>query len=125
MRGRAPWVAVLVLAILIAPAALAQCSMCRGALESPEGARLAWAFRHAILFLLAAPFVAVVVIAVLAARTVRLGAADRPAVDDLIEVFRHAVPDLAVTAELGHALGDPGVQDLAVGRGAPVAQRDQ
>jgi hypothetical protein len=70
-RRHALWLAAL-MAISMAPAALAQCSMCRGALESPEASSLAWAFRHAILFLLAAPFVAVVVIAVLAARAMGL-----------------------------------------------------
>src|SRR6478609_5148720 len=59
-----------------------------------------------------------------------LGEADRRSVDDLIEVLRHAVagapfelarPDRPFRVRLG----DPGLQPLAVGRLATVAQWDQ
>lgn len=55
--------AVLVLVLGLAPEANAQCAMCRTALESPEGAALAHGFRRGVLFLLAAPFSALGVIA--------------------------------------------------------------
>ena len=53
---RALFVAV-VLSMALAPAASAQCAMCRTALESSEqGRRLAQKFNSGILFLLVAPF---------------------------------------------------------------------
>ena len=53
------------------------------------------------------------------------GDADRLPVDDLVEVLGEAVPDRAVPPPLGHALGDPGDELLALGSRAAVAQRDQ
>src|SRR5215831_9928577 len=47
------------------------------------------------------------------------------AVDDLVEVFREPIAHLAVAAVLGHALGDAGVELLAVRPGPAVAQGDQ
>jgi hypothetical protein len=65
-------------AVLIAAALLmvswplqAQCAMCRSALESPDAASLASALRGGILFLLAAPFVTVAVIALSIGRSVQ------------------------------------------------------
>ncbi len=57
----------------------AQCAMCRTALASEEGRTLAAAFRSGILVLLAAPFAAFGVVAVLAARAARRRAARRQA----------------------------------------------
>jgi hypothetical protein len=70
IAGWAIVLAVVTLALLAEPA-LAQCRMCRSALESAEAAPLAWAFRRAILFLLATPFVTVAVIAISIARDAR------------------------------------------------------
>jgi len=53
--------------------ALAQCPMCRKALESPEGRRLAGAFARAILFLLAVPITAVGTIALMVVSKQRQG----------------------------------------------------
>jgi hypothetical protein len=70
--GVASWAILLMLLLaLAADPALAQCRMCRAALESPESARLAFAFRHAIIFLLAVPFTAVGVIVLLIVRANR------------------------------------------------------
>jgi hypothetical protein len=70
--GVAAWTILLVLLLaLAADPALAQCRMCRAALESPESARLAFAFRRAILFLLAVPFTTVAVIGLLLAKADR------------------------------------------------------
>jgi hypothetical protein len=69
---------VLALLALAAEPSFGQCRMCRTALETPEGAALAHSFRRAILFLLAAPFAAVGVVALLVLRAHR--AADPPAV---------------------------------------------
>jgi hypothetical protein len=64
--------AVLVALVVLAPeAAVAQCAMCRTALESPESRALASGFRRAVLFLLAAPFTAIGAIAFLVHRRVR------------------------------------------------------
>src|SRR5580658_5678413 len=51
--------------------------------------------------------------------------ATRAAVVDLVEVFRQAIAHFVADPVLGHALGDPGVQLLAVRALAPAAQRDQ
>jgi hypothetical protein len=58
-----------------ADVAFAQCAMCRRALESPEGALVAAAFRSGILLLLAAPFLLFGAVAVLAVRAERRSAA--------------------------------------------------
>ena len=63
MRSRTPillaaFAALLVFAAFPEPT-LAQCAMCRTALQSPEGRALAAAFRRGILFLLIVPFSAV------------------------------------------------------------------
>ncbi len=68
-----PVAAALVLAV-VADAALAQCSMCRTALGSPEGQQLAAAFRGGILLLVAVPFATVATIALLIARQLRAAA---------------------------------------------------
>ena len=47
---------VVLLCVLWAAPAAAQCAMCRRALESPEGRQMVAAFRSGILILLAAPF---------------------------------------------------------------------
>jgi hypothetical protein len=72
-RGKALAVAAAILGVLVfAPEpALAQCAMCRRALQSPEGQQLAAAFRSGILVLLAAPFSLVAVIAALVVRMQR------------------------------------------------------
>ncbi len=50
-------IAVVAALLALAPeAAWAQCAMCRTALESPEGAALAGAFRRGVFFLLGVPF---------------------------------------------------------------------
>lgn len=56
---------VLVLMMLVPETAVAQCAMCRRALQSPEGQQMVAAFRSGILVLLAAPFSLVGVIAAL------------------------------------------------------------
>ena len=56
---------------LFADGLLAQCAMCRGALESPEGQQMAQAFNRGILLLLAAPFAVVGTISLLIYRAVR------------------------------------------------------
>src|SRR5262245_58797155 len=53
------------------------------------------------------------------------GDADGLTVDDLVEVLRQAEPDLAVAPPLGHALGDPGHERVAVRRLPAVPQRDE
>ena len=72
-RRAAPlaWLAFALLAALVLAGepALAQCRMCRTALESPEGAALGQAFRRAILLLLPIPFAAVGLIALLIRRS--------------------------------------------------------
>ena len=70
-RGRT-WYQValgaMVLFVLWAEPAGAQCAMCRRALESPEGRQVVAAFRSGILILLAAPFSLFGVIAALVVR---------------------------------------------------------
>jgi hypothetical protein len=68
-------VALVALLLLAAEPALGQCRMCRAALETPETAALAHSFRRAIVFLLAAPFLAVGVVALLVVRAHRASAA--------------------------------------------------
>jgi hypothetical protein len=59
-------------AVLLLPhEALAQCAMCRRALDSPEGRQMIGAFRSGILFLLAAPFASFGAVAALALRMQR------------------------------------------------------
>ena len=72
-RTKALAVAAAMLALLaFAPdAALAQCAMCRRALQSPEGQQMVAAFRSGILVLLAAPFSLVGVIAALVVKMQR------------------------------------------------------
>jgi hypothetical protein len=73
-RGSRRSLTVLVtMAVLLAvgETALAQCAMCRTALQSPEGQRMIGALRHGILLLLAAPFVVFGTVAVLAVRQQR------------------------------------------------------
>jgi hypothetical protein len=61
-----------VLAVLLAPDTVsAQCSMCRRALDSPEGQQLIGALRRGIVVLLAAPFMLFGVVALLAVRMQR------------------------------------------------------
>ena len=71
---RAMTIGFVTLAVVLAAdrAALAQCAMCRLALQSPEGQRMLGAFQGGILFLLAAPFAVFGVIATLAIRRHRL-----------------------------------------------------
>jgi len=64
-------IALLVALVLVGEPALAQCRMCRTALESSEGAALGQAFRRAILLLLPIPFAAVGLIALLVRGAVR------------------------------------------------------
>jgi len=72
-RTKALVVAAAMLALLVfAPdTALAQCAMCRRALQSPEGQQMVAAFRSGILVLLAAPFSLIGVIATLVVRMQR------------------------------------------------------
>jgi len=63
--------AMLALAVFLPDTALAQCAMCRRALQSPEGQQMVAAFRSGILVLLAAPFSLVGVIATLVVRMQR------------------------------------------------------
>jgi hypothetical protein len=73
------YVAAAVLLTALEPGvASAQCAMCRRALESPEGALVAAAFRSGILFLLAAPFLVFGAVAVLAVRAERRSASAQP-----------------------------------------------
>ncbi len=71
MRRALTIATIAAVAALVADDAAAQCAMCRTALESPEAAALAAGFRRAVLFLLAVPFTAIAVIAVMVARSVR------------------------------------------------------
>lgn len=69
MTRKAVAVGVVVAAwALGADPALAQCAMCRRALQSPEGQQMIAAFRGGILFLLAAPFAVFGTVATLAIR---------------------------------------------------------
>ena len=78
-RGKALAVADVMLAVLVlAPErGLAQCAMCRRALQSPEGQQMVAAFRSGILVLLAAPFSLLGVIATLVVRMRRRGSFKR------------------------------------------------
>jgi hypothetical protein len=79
VRGFRAIVAVafgLALLLGLADAVLAQCPMCRTALESPEGRQLAGAFNRAILFLLSVPFTLVGTVALLIARSRRVHGLD-------------------------------------------------
>ncbi len=69
-----PAAATTLLLAVVADTALAQCPMCRTALGSPEGQQLAAAFRGGILLLVAAPFTAVAMIALLVTRQLRAAA---------------------------------------------------
>lgn len=60
-----------VLGLLATADAEAQCAMCRTALESPEGRKMASAFRRGILVLGAAPVLAVSTIGYLVVRSRR------------------------------------------------------
>lgn len=62
---------VLTVAVCLPNPADAQCAMCRSVLASPEGQQLVAAFRHGILFLLAAPFAVFGTVAFLAVRRQR------------------------------------------------------
>lgn len=66
-------VALLVLGafLLMGDDAVAQCAMCRRALESPEGRQLVAALRAGIVVLLAAPFATFAAVAFLAVRRQR------------------------------------------------------
>ena len=64
-------VLVFLAVVLLADPVLAQCAMCRRALQSPEGQQLAAALRSGILVLLAAPFAAFGAVAALAVRAQR------------------------------------------------------
>lgn len=74
MTGKRPVGGLVALALLLAlilsvaePAA-AQCAMCRTALESADGARLAGALRAAVAFLLPMPFMAIGAVALILRR---------------------------------------------------------
>jgi hypothetical protein len=70
--GRALAIVALALAASLVPdVTQAQCAMCRTALASPEGQRLAAALRSGILLLFAAPFTIFATVAVLAVRAQR------------------------------------------------------
>ncbi len=63
-------VLALLLEVCLSPAVQAQCAMCRTALQSsPEGQAMAAGFNQAILFLLAAPFLIVLVITTIIVRS--------------------------------------------------------
>jgi ABC-type multidrug transport system permease subunit len=66
----------LLLGVWFSPVVQAQCAMCRTALQSsPEGQAMAAGFNQAILFLLAAPFLIVLVVATIIVRSQTRGAA--------------------------------------------------
>ena len=69
-------VAIVAVVVLLSDTAVAQCAMCRRALQSPEGHQMVAAFRSGILFLLAAPFAVFGTVATLAVRRFRRKAAD-------------------------------------------------
>ena len=71
LRRLAPALALAAAILALAEPALAQCAMCRRALDSPEGQQLVQAFRSGIVLLLAAPFTVFAVIATLAVRRFR------------------------------------------------------
>lgn len=60
------WIGTAAVWLAAAPAALAQCAICKsGLLNSPEGQQMAGGFNRGILFLLAAPLLVVGTIALL------------------------------------------------------------
>ena len=63
--------AIVAVVALRSDTALAQCAMCRRALQSPEGQQMIGAFRSGILFLLIAPFAVFGTVATLAVRRFR------------------------------------------------------
>jgi hypothetical protein len=73
MTGRrAVAIGAIVLILLLLPeAGAAQCAMCRGALNSPEGRQMLAAFRSGILLLLVAPFAVFGTVAALVLRDQR------------------------------------------------------
>lgn len=74
--------AVVAAAVLLAPAPVAaQCAMCRTALASPEGQRLAAGLRGGILLLFAAPFTIFGTVAYFAVRAQRQRQGMPPAPD--------------------------------------------
>ncbi len=70
-RGTALLLVAAALVVLGSDPAIAQCAMCRRALQSPEGQHMIGAFRSGILFLLAAPFAVFGTVATLAVRRFR------------------------------------------------------
>lgn len=62
---------LVVMVLVGAQPAGAQCAMCRRALQSPEGQQMIAAFRSGILLLLAAPFAVFATVATLAVRRFR------------------------------------------------------
>ena len=64
-------IVLLGLVFLFPQVALAQCAMCRRALQSPEGQQMIAALRGGIVFLLIAPFAVFATIAMLAVRAER------------------------------------------------------
>ena len=69
-------VLALVVGVWFPPVVQAQCAMCRTAIESsPEGQAMAAGFNQAILFLLAAPFLIVLVVTTIIVRSQTRGAA--------------------------------------------------
>jgi len=77
-KSHAAYTVVLLLVlvgVLWAQPAAAQCAMCRRALESPEGRQVVAAFRSGILILLAAPFSLFGLIAALVVRMQRSASA--------------------------------------------------
>ena len=71
-RPAAWYVIILLLGLFLFPQlGLAQCAMCRRALQSPEGQQMVAAFRSGILFLLITPFSVFATIAALAVRARR------------------------------------------------------
>ncbi len=66
--------AAAVFMLVAADTALAQCAMCRTALDSPEGQQLVSAFQGGIILLVVVPFAAVATIALLVARQLRAAA---------------------------------------------------
>jgi hypothetical protein len=65
------WLTLVALVLVWPEPAVAQCAMCRRALQSPEGQQMVAAFRSGILVLLAAPFTLVGVVATLVVRLQR------------------------------------------------------
>ncbi len=53
-----------------------------------------------------------------------VGQAARPAVNDLVEELTHPDADVAVAFVASHRFGNPGLQQVAIGRGPTTAQRN-